>query len=167
MPHSNIILTGFMATGKSTIGRALAARLGTDFIDTDQLIEQRNSCRIADIFARQGETAFRQMEAELASELARQRGQVIATGGGFFTNPDNIRVLQQSGRILCLTATPQEILKRVKKQGQTRPLLQHPNPLEQINQLLQEREPVYRRFPQIPTSGQTVQQVVDMITPDS
>lgn len=171
MSPANIILTGFMGTGKSTIGRALAARLGATFIDTDQLIEKRNNCRITDIFGRQGEAAFRRMEADLAPELAAQRDQVIATGGGFFTNPENIRVLQQSGRIVCLTAAPKEILNRVKKQGGTRPLLQHPDPLEQINQLLREREPVYRQFPQIPTSGQTVKQVVDtiinLLTPDS
>jgi len=163
MAQENIILTGFMGTGKSTIGRALAARLGAAFIDTDQLIEQRNNCLIADIFARQGEKAFRQMEAELAPELAERRDLVIATGGGFFTNPENIRVLRQSGRIVCLTATPEEILKRVKKQGQTRPLLQHPDPLAQIDQLLREREPVYRLFPQISTCGQTVEQVVDAL----
>jgi len=171
MVQENIILTGFMGTGKSTIGRALAARLKATFIDTDQLIEQRTSCRIADIFARQGETAFRQMEAEVAQELADRCGLIIATGGGFFTNPENIGVLQQKGRIFCLTAAPQEILKRVKKQRQLRPLLQHPNPLERITQLLHEREPVYRQFPQISTSGQTIDQVVDtiirLLIPDS
>ncbi len=171
MAHTNIILTGFMGTGKSTIGRRLAARLGAIFIDTDQLIEERVNCRITDIFARQGEAAFRQMEAELARDLADQCGLVIATGGGFFTNPENIKVLQQNGNIICLSATPREILNRVKKQGQTRPLLQHPTPLKRINQLLQEREPVYRQFPQIPTNGQTVDQVVvaiiNFLTPDS
>ena len=163
MPHTNIILTGFMGTGKSTVGRALAARLGATFIDTDHLIEQRTNYRVTDIFARQGEAAFRQMEAELAQELSEQHDLVIATGGGFFTNPENIRALQQSGRIFCLTASPQEILGRIKKQGHLRPLLQHPDPLERINQLLQERESVYRQFPEIPTSGQTVYQVVDTI----
>jgi shikimate kinase len=171
MAPSNIILTGFMGTGKSTIGRALAARLDATFIDTDLVIEQRTNCRITDIFSRQGEAAFRQMEAELALNLADRHDLVIATGGGFFTNPENIRVLQQSGRIVCLTATPLEILDRIKKQGQIRPLLQHSHPLEHINRLLQEREPVYRQFPQIPTSGQTVHQVVDtiinLLTPDS
>jgi len=171
MARTNIILTGFMGTGKSTIGRALAARLGAVFIDTDQLIEERVNCPITDIFAQQGEAVFRQMEAELARELADQCGLIIATGGGFFTNPENIRVLQQNRNIICLGATPQEILNRVKKQGQTRPLLQHPNPLERINQLLQERESVYRQFPQISTNGKTVDQVVDaiinLLTPDS
>ena len=163
MSPTNIILTGFMGTGKSTVGRALAARLGATFVDTDQLIEQRASCRITDIFARLGEATFRQMEADLALDLADRQDLVIATGGGFFTNQENIRVLEQNGRILCLTATPLEILGRVKKQGQVRPLLQHPNPLEQIKQLLLERESVYCQFPQIPTSGKTVHQVVDTI----
>ncbi len=171
MLPTNIILTGFMGTGKSTVGRALAARLGATFIDTDQLIEQRTNCRITDIFARQGEAAFRQMEAELAQDLADRHDLVIATGGGFFTNQDNIRALQQSGRIICLTATPQDILGRVSNQRQIRPLLQHPNPLEHIKQLLLERESVYRQFPQISTSGQTIHQTVDtiinLLTPDS
>lgn len=171
MSQTNIILTGFMGTGKSTVGRALAARLGSSLIDTDQLIEQRTNCRITDIFDRQGEAAFRQMEAELAHELAARHDLIIATGGGFFTNPENIRVLEQSGHIFCLTATPQDILDRVKKQRQIRPLLQHSDPLEQIRQLLLKRESVYRQFPQIPTSGQTVNQVVDtiinLLNPDS
>lgn len=171
MSQTNIILTGFMGTGKSTVGRALAARLGTTFIDTDRLIEQRSNCRITDIFARHGEAAFRQMEADLALELAVRHNLVIATGGGFFTNQENTRTLQQCGHIFCLTATPQDILRRVNNQGQIRPLLQHPNPLEQIKQLLLERESVYRQFPQIPTSGQTIDQVVDniinLLTPDS
>ncbi|MBD1399460.1 shikimate kinase [Pelovirga terrestris] len=163
MSQTNIILTGFMGSGKSTVGRALAARLGATLIDTDQVIEQRTNCRISEIFARQGEAAFRLMEADLARELAARHDLVIATGGGFFTNQENISALQQSGRIFCLTATPQDILNRVKKQGQIRPLLQQSNPLEQINQLLRERESVYRQFPQIPTSGQTIDQVVDTI----
>lgn len=171
MLQMNIILTGFMGTGKSTVGRALAGHLGTTFIDTDQLIEERANCRITDIFARQGEDIFRCMEAEIAQELAAQHGLVIATGGGFFTNPENIKLLQQHGRILCLTATAEDILNRVQKQRHIRPLLQHPNPLERIKYLLQEREPVYRRFPQITTSSQTVDQVVDtiinLLTPDS
>ena len=171
MSQTNIILTGFMGTGKSTVGRALAARLGATFIDTDQLIEQRSNCRVTDIFTRHGEAAFRHMEADLALDLADRHDLVISTGGGFFTNQENIRALQQSGRIFCLTATPQDILDRVSNQGQIRPLLQHPNPLEQIKQLLQERESVYRQFTQIPTSGRTVHQVVDtiinLLTPDS
>ena len=161
--QDNIILTGFMGTGKSTIGRALAQRLGVTFVDTDQLIEERNGCPIADIFARQGEAAFRQMEVELAQELARQRNLVIATGGGFFTNPENVTILQSSGKILCLTAAAEEILDRVKKQQHIRPLLQDPNPLERIDKLLRERATVYRQFPQVSTDGQTTGQVVDTI----
>ena len=163
MAQANIILTGFMGTGKSTIGRALAQRLGLTFVDTDQLIEERSGCPIADIFARQGEAAFRRMEAELAQELARQPDLVIATGGGFFTNPENVTVLQSGGQIICLTATAEEILERVKKQQHIRPLLQDPNPLQRINKLLREREAVYRQFPQVSTDGQTTGQVVDNI----
>ena len=163
MPPANIILTGFMGTGKSTIGRALAERLDLTFVDTDQLIEERAGCTIAEIFAQQGERAFRQMEADLAQELAQQQGLVIATGGGFFTNPENIKALQTEGRIICLTAGAEEILKRVKQQGQVRPLLQHSNPLQQINDLLHQRKKVYQQFPQVVTDQQSSDQIVDTI----
>ncbi|MFO7765923.1 MAG: shikimate kinase [Pelovirga sp.] len=163
MSQPNIILTGFMGTGKSTTGRALAQRLELIFIDTDQLIEERTGSLITDIFAQQGETVFRRMESEIAQELAGQRNLVIATGGGFFTNPDNVSVLESGSHILCLTATAEEIFKRVKKQGQIRPLLQDPNPLARINELLREREKVYQQFPQVATSNRTTEQIVDTI----
>lgn len=163
MSQPNIILTGFMGTGKTTIGRLMARQLGYEFVDTDQRIEEQTGCTIVELFARQEEKSFRQMEADLALELARQQGLVISTGGGFFTNPDNIEALQASGQILCLTATAEEILERVNQQEQIRPLLQNPHPLKTIRHLLRERNETYRQFPQIVTSNKTPAQVVDMI----
>ncbi len=161
MAHANIILTGFMGTGKSTIGRTLAQRLDMTFVDTDALIEERCGCCVADIFARQSEAAFRAMEADLVAELAARQGLVIATGGGLVMNPDNVQKLEASGRIFCLTATAEEIFQRISSQDHARPLLQQPDPRQRISELLQQRNPVYRQFPQISTSGRPPACVVD------
>ena len=152
MPTSNIILTGFMATGKSTLGRRLAKRIGYRFIDTDAEIEKRSGQAIAEIFETQGEASFRRLESELVKELAGQQRLVIATGGGLVMNPENVAALEKTGRIICLTAPPEEILARVTRQKQTRPLLLHPDPQRKIIELLHQRAAVYRQFPQLDTS---------------
>lgn len=161
MRQANIILTGFMGTGKSTIGHKLAQRLGRPFVDSDQLIEADAGCSIADIFAQQGEAAFRKHEENLAKKLAQQQGLVIATGGGLVMNPENVKVLLASGRIICLRATPREIYARISQQPQIRPLLMQPQPLQRITDLLQQRESVYQQFPQLVTSGKTIDELVD------
>lgn len=163
MSHSNIILTGFMGTGKSTIGHKLALHLGMTFVDTDLLIEERAGCSVADIFAHQSESVFRKMEENLVAELAAQKGLVIATGGGLVMNPDNVKRLQATGQIFCLTATAQEVFERISSQTQIRPLLQQPDPLQRITELMQHRSSVYEQFPQISTSGRTTDQVVEML----
>lgn len=161
MQQPNIILTGFMGTGKSTLGRRLAQRLGYAFVDTDDQIEERCGCTIAAIFADRGEAWFRQQEEALVRDLAGRQGLVIATGGGLVMNPDNVAALQASGRIICLSATPSEILARVGRQQQVRPLLQGENPLADIHQLLEQRQQVYRQFPQLVTTGRSIDQLVD------
>ena len=148
----NIILTGFMATGKTSVGRTLASQLGYDFVDTDQLIESKIGMTIGEFFKEKGEAAFRKMEADLARELADKSGLVIATGGRFMLDGDNAAVLGKSGRVFCLVATPEEILKRAENDHHVRPLLQVPNPLEHIVELLQQRKKGYGQFPQFVTS---------------
>src|SRR5688572_15249289 len=106
----NIILTGFMGTGKSTVGRRLARRLGWTFVDTDELIEQREGRSIPDIFAQDGEPAFRDLETELARDLANSKNQVIATGGGMVLREENLRALEQAGAVVLLEAGIEEIL---------------------------------------------------------
>lgn len=150
--NKNIILTGFMGTGKTTVGRTLAAQLGYDFVDTDQLIESRIGMTIAEFFKEKGEPAFRKMESDLARELAVQEGLVISTGGRFMLDGSNAAVLGQTGRVFCLVATPEEILKRVENDHNVRPLLQVPNPLEHIVELLQQRKKEYGHFSQYVTS---------------
>ncbi|PLY00986.1 MAG: shikimate kinase [Desulfuromonas sp.] len=159
----NIILTGFMGTGKSTIGRLLAQQLDYEFIDTDSEIEKREGTTIKDIFQEQGEAAFRRMEADLVHELAREEGLVIATGGGLVMNPDNVKMLQKSGRIICLTADVDTILARVATQPGTRPLLKEKDPRGKVLELLELRGPVYSSFEQVATTGKSQETVLTQI----
>lgn len=160
MAQTNIILTGFMATGKTTVGRLLADRLGYEFVDTDQLIEARSGCRIPEIFREQGEAAFRALEAEVARELGGREGLVVSTGGRLMLDPDNAAALGRNGRVFCLVATPGDILDRVAQDaGHPRPLLEAANPLERIVELLQTRQPDYDRFTPFDTSGRSAEEV--------
>lgn len=149
---TKIILTGFMGTGKTTVGKLLADHLNYRFIDTDELIESRNNRSISDIFQELGEDAFREMERAIVREIAELEGVVISTGGRLMLDPANVNALSHNSRVLCLVATPDEILTRVlDDHGHERPLLSVPNPKQRIVDLLQERNDKYRRFPQIIT----------------
>jgi len=161
----NIVLTGFMGTGKTTVGRLLAEKLGYEFVDTDIVIEARNGRSITTIFSEQGEAAFRQMERELAQELGQKEGLIISTGGRMMIDPENVQALGENGRILCLVAAPENILLRVQndEKGMKRPLLQGSNPLERIIELLQERWEQYQQFPQIMTDNKTPDEVLQTV----
>ena len=153
MAKPNIILTGFMGTGKTTVGRLMAKKLGYEFIDTDHLIEDEIGCSISDYFRTHGEVAFRQKETEMALRLSQSEGLVISTGGRMMLDPTNAEALSRTGRVFCLVATPEEILERVSHDSNVRPLLQGANPLEHIVELLQQREKGYKRFSQFKTSA--------------
>jgi shikimate kinase / 3-dehydroquinate synthase len=159
----NIILTGFMGTGKTTVGRLLAGRLGLEFVDTDEIIEGRDGRAIADIFREDGEERFRQWEQQVATELGGQQGMVIATGGRLMLDPDNAAALGRTGPLFCLTAAPSEICRRVAADESKRPLLAGSNPEAQIRALLEQRRPFYARFRPIDTDGKTMESVVDQI----
>lgn len=160
MSKPNIILTGFMATGKTTVGKLLAQQLGYQFLDTDELIVERNKMTVAEIFQEKGEAAFRRMESDLARELAEKEGLVISTGGRLMLDPANAAVLSRRGRVFCLVATPQEILDRISRDHEVkRPLLEVPDPMQSIVELLQQREEDYGRFPQLMTSAKTPDEV--------
>ncbi|MCP4361165.1 MAG: shikimate kinase [Chloroflexi bacterium] len=158
----NIVLTGFMGTGKTTVGQLLAEKLGFTFIDTDALIEARDGRPITDIFAQSGVAAFRQMETAVALELAGRTNLVISTGGRLMLDPVNAAALTKNGRVFCLTAAPKEILRRVEETSK-RPLLNVPNPATRIQSLLAQREAAYGRFTQIQTDGKTAVQVAEEI----
>jgi len=152
MIPDNLILTGFMGTGKTTVGRLVAEKLGREFVDTDSVIEERHG-PIHEIFEQHGETAFRDFERDLARELGQRSGLVIATGGRMLLDPDNFRALSRNGRIFCLVATPEEIYDRVTRDpsGVNRPLLEVADPKQRIVELLDERALDYERFPQLRT----------------
>lgn len=153
--NKNIIFTGFMGTGKTTVGKMLAEKLGRQFIDTDELIEERQGMSIPEIFDQLGEPAFREMEANIAKELGLKEGLVISTGGRLMLDPANVAALSVNGRVFCLVATPQEILSRIEGDSDHhRPLLDVPNPGEQIVELLQERKKGYQRFLKMTTDEQ-------------
>ena len=140
----NLALVGFMGTGKSSVGQLVAAQLHFSFIDTDEIIESRSGRSITEIFSQAGEKVFRDLEAQLVSELAEAKSTVIATGGGLIANAANLEAIKEHALVVCLWASPQLIWERVR--GQThRPLLQHPDPLEKIRELLSAREPFYKQ----------------------
>jgi len=133
-----------MGVGKSSVGRLVAEQLRFEFVDTDDLIEQRTGRTVAEIFGSQGEPAFRALERDMAQELALRSGLVIATGGGFICAPENLASLREHALIVCLWASASAIWERVKNQTH-RPLLQAPDPKMRIAELLLERGPAYRQ----------------------
>lgn len=142
----NIILTGFMGTGKTTVGHLVAARLNRDFVDMDSLIEQRQGRPISQIFAVEGEAYFRRLEAELCQELAGQTALVIATGGGALIPEANLRVMAQSGLVFCLNCEPEILWQRIG-QSEDRPMLagRDEGRFARLAALLAQRGPAYQR----------------------
>ena len=143
--ESDLILTGFMGTGKTSVGKAIAERLGRMFIDTDAWIEQRAGKSVSAIFADDGEDRFRAYEAEACEALAEPRNLVIATGGWTLGPEKNRAALQRGGDIICLRAEPDTLLARLS--GATdRPLLANADRADKLRTLLNQRDPVYRSF---------------------
>lgn len=132
-----------MGTGKTSVGRCVAQSLGFDFVDTDQLIEEKEGRKISAIFEKEGEIAFREMERDALRDCARGERQVISTGGGIVTQPQNIEILRDAGYVIWLQASPQIIYERVRR-AQHRPLLQTSDPLATIEKLIAERGILYR-----------------------
>ena len=122
MTATHVILTGFMGTGKTEVGRRLARVLGRPFVDTDALVESSAGCSVAAIFASEGEAAFREREREAIARACTLAEAVVAIGGGALLDPENRRRLFAAGPVVCLRATPEEILRRVGE-ARDRPLL--------------------------------------------
>jgi len=159
----NIYLVGFMGTGKTSVGRELARKKKWCFVDLDELIELREKKLIADIFAQEGEPYFRRLEKRVLKEVSREKEFVVACGGGIVVAVENIKIMKDSGTIICLSASPEVILERTSGYAH-RPLLNVANPKKQIGLLLKLRAPYYARSDKIiDTSKLAVEKVVDKI----
>jgi shikimate kinase len=146
MPDGNVnlYLVGFMGTGKTTTGRAVAAKLGSQAMDSDHEIERLTGKSVAQVFAEDGEAAFRALERRFIESGHPSRGVVLACGGGLVVQPGMLALLQSKGVVICLHASLATILRRTA-QNQTRPLLNVENPEERIRRLFAEREEIYKR----------------------
>jgi len=161
--NRNIVLVGFMGTGKTRVGQCLAARLGMMFFDMDELIEQRAGKTVSRVFAEDGEPHFRSQERDLVRELSIRDGLVIATGGGIVLNPDNVRDFGRDGLLVCLSATPEAIFARVAREKH-RPLIENGDKMRGIRERLESRRKLYEAIPhQIDTTNLTVEEVADRV----
>ena len=166
--RDNVVLTGFMGTGKSTVGRLVARELGCPFVDMDEVIEQRAGQKIPEIFRREGESGFRQRERALCEELGQRRGLVIATGGGALVDAHNRATMLRSGYTICLDCAEEELLRRLRGVD-NRPMLsddprlpkscepavrQRLRKSSRLGELLRSRQPAYAQIPyHIDTTG--------------
>lgn len=159
----NIYLVGFMATGKTSVGQELAKKKKWLFVDLDNLIELKEKMAIADIFAKKGEPYFRKVETEVLKKVSQEKNFVVACGGGIVIKPLNIKIMKEKGKIICLSALPEVILKRAS--GHThRPLLNVLDPKKQIEHLLKLRFPYYAQADKtIDTSKISIKGVVEKI----
>lgn len=159
----NIYLVGFMATGKTHVGKELAKKKKWHFLDLDELIEFRQRRKISDIFAKDGEPYFRRVENKILKEVSKEKKFVVACGGGIVINPENIKIMKENGVIICLSASPEVILRRISTSGE-RPLLKVVDPKKQIELLLKLRAPYYALADKsIDTSKLSVTEVVNKI----
>lgn len=142
-PRANVVLIGFMGTGKSSVGRRVAESLGFRFVDTDHLVVELAGKPITQIFEDEGEERFRKLESEALRQCATKSGQVIATGGGIVTQARNHELLRQAGHVVWLKADPDAVLSRVSR-NRDRPLLQTEDPLKTIRELYASRVELYR-----------------------
>ena len=147
--RTGIALIGFMGTGKTALGQRLAEKLGKEFVELDALIEKKAGKTIAEIFRQEGEIRFRELEIDVAREIAAKKNAVIACGGGIVLNKINIDRLQKKNVIVCLQASPAVILKRTSGDTAGRPLLAVTDRLQKIKDMLKYRQPYYAQAAEI------------------
>ena len=159
-----ITLVGMPGSGKTTVGRQLARRLGLPFFDSDQVIEERLGCSIREYFASAGEAAFRDLEQQVLAELAQGPACVLATGGGAVLREANRQALRSAGQVVYLRSSPEDLFRRLRHDT-TRPLLQVADPLAKLRELYEQRDPLYREAAhfQIETGRPSVPRLVNMI----
>jgi len=159
----NIVLIGFMGTGKTVVARQLARILGMKIIDVDTEIEKSMKMTINDIFKQFGEPRFREIETEIIKQVSENKNVIISTGGGVVLKQENIDSLRNNGIIICLTAEPETILKRTSNSND-RPLLRVDNPIKRIKELLDFRQPYYEKADlMINTENKTPLQIAEEI----
>jgi shikimate kinase len=169
-----IACVGLPGSGKSTVGRQLARRLGLRFVDCDQVVEQRLGCSIRQFFEREGEAAFRDIEQQVIAALTLGEAGVISTGGGAILRPDNRRNLHDRTRVVYLHSIPEEVFRRLRH-DRNRPLLQVADPLMRLKDLYAVRDPLYRETahlvidtgrPSVSSLVSTIIQRMDLQVPD-
>jgi shikimate kinase len=143
LPH--LILVGLPGAGKTTVGRAVAEKLGRAFLDFDDEIVRREGMSVAEIFGLKGEQHFRKLERRLTEELAQTSGMIVAPGGGWITNPDVVGIVRPPAKIVYLRVRPATALARLGADRATRPLLMRADPLGELTKLLMERSLAYEQ----------------------
>ena len=144
MFKKNIVLVGFMGSGKSLVSKEISRRLKKEVISTDDLIEKREGKSIADIFRDSKETYFRKLEKEVVKEVAAKQGVIIDCGGGVVLDEENIKTLKENGILFYLKASAECLYQQIQL-GKPRPLLQVPDPLGKVKELLKQRENYYSK----------------------
>lgn len=151
----NVYLVGLMGSGKTTIGRSLAKRLGFGFVDSDREIEARTGVSIPTIFEIEGEDGFRKREAQVIAEVSRQSGVVVATGGGAVLRPENRENFRSHGFVVYLNVPPQTLWERTRH-DRNRPLLQVADPLLKLKELFDQRDALYREVADLIVDGSRI-----------
>jgi len=164
----DIVLVGYRGAGKSAVGRALADQLGWPLVETDQLVRDKAGLSIAEIFTRYGEERFRQLEAAVIGDLEASAPAVVSAGGGAVLRPENVARLRSIGTVVWLTASPEELWRRISNDPASRvsrPDLTAAGGLEEVRRVLEARTPLYRAASdlQIDTAGRTSSQVAELI----
>ncbi|MDP2654873.1 MAG: shikimate kinase [Candidatus Omnitrophota bacterium] len=159
----NIVLIGFMGSGKSFTGKDLGKKLNRRVLSTDDLVEKKAGKSIAEIFRDEGEKHFRALEKEVVAGIVCEEGVVVDCGGGIVLDPENVAALKKNGVLIYLRTSPEWVYRRVKGQVK-RPLLNVPDPQKKIAELLKEREPAYRQADHtVDTDAKTWEEVGDEI----
>lgn len=161
---NNVVLIGFMGSGKSTVGKKLAEELKIEWLDMDNEIEKREGKLVNEIFSEYGEAYFRELESKYINELLTVEKKVISTGGGVVLKVENIAILKKIGMVIFLHVDPSQIIERLEEDS-TRPLLQGENIEEKVANLLEQRDPLYLSAADIiiQTTGKSVDLVVEEI----
>ena len=162
--EKNIVLVGFMGSGKTSVGKKLSVDLKREFIDMDDFIVVKEGMSINEIFEKKGENYFRNLEKELCQRFSEAKGKIIATGGGVIKNNVNVENLKKGGTIIYLKSTPKQIAFNLRFDN-TRPLLPGDNKEEKIANLMAEREPVYNKCADeiVDVSGLNIDETMDKI----